>query len=451
MEAAQTLSIMMDIFSDFSGLRLNRAKSTFVGFGLSEEEMRSCSQILATPIGVLPIRYLGVPLVDRRLRIQDWQPVFEKVETRLGGWRACLLSRGGRLILLKAVLSAIPIYYMSIFTMPVGVRRRLEKIMRSFLWRGPQPDEARGTALVAWSTVCRHINQGGLGIRHLQHTNMALLTKWVCRMMQPLGDLVTVVLRDEYGSSLDWEMWRTPRCGDSAFMSSVRTCFPQVQSFFKPQLGNGETFRFGCDNWSGHGRLDRLFPRLYTLSTDKGVLVQQAWNNAWVPPLPVVLRDQRAAELNRLQELLTDCCISEAVQDAWIWNGPSFTTQAAYRRLRDQENPEDPLILQRCRVVWKRRLPLKIKVFAWLLLRRRLMTRSRLQRMVPDALAECPLCAGAVEDCPHLFFVCPLAQTVWEATGVGHLVVNSEEAFWRSLGGGTFRRGDEWQTIFATL
>ena len=125
--------------------------------------------------------------------------------------------------------------------------------MRSFLWRGPQPDEARGMVLVAWSMVCRPINQGGLGIRHLQHTNMALLTKWVCRMMQPSGDLVTVMLRDEYGLSLDWEMWRTPRHGDSAFMSSVRTCFPQVQSFFKPQFGNGETFRFWCDNWSRHG------------------------------------------------------------------------------------------------------------------------------------------------------------------------------------------------------
>ena len=139
--------------------------------------MRSCSQILAMPIGVLLIRYLGVPLVDRRLRIQHWQPVFEKVETRLGGWRARLLSRGGRLILLKAVLATIPIYDMSIFTMPISVRRRLEKIVRSFLWRGPYPDEARGTALVAWSTVCRHINKGGLGIRHLQHTNMGLLTK----------------------------------------------------------------------------------------------------------------------------------------------------------------------------------------------------------------------------------------------------------------------------------
>ena len=122
---------------------------------------------MATPIGVLTIRYLGVSLVDHRLWIQDWQPVFEKVGTCVGGWRARLLSRGGRLILLKAVLSAIPIYYMSIFTMLAGVTRRLEKSMRSFLWRGSQPNEARGTALVAWAIVCRLVTQGELGIRHL--------------------------------------------------------------------------------------------------------------------------------------------------------------------------------------------------------------------------------------------------------------------------------------------
>ena len=60
---------------------------------------------------------------------------------------------------------------------------------------------------MAWSTMCRHVTQGGLGIPHLQHTNMALLAKWVRRMMQPSGDLATVVLRNGYSSSLDWEMW----------------------------------------------------------------------------------------------------------------------------------------------------------------------------------------------------------------------------------------------------
>ena len=204
---------------------------------------------------------------------------------------------------------------------------------------------------------------------------------------------------------------------------------------------------------TGQGMADWIgfFPRLHALSTDQGVVVRQAWYDAWVLPLPEALRDQRVAELINLQELLADRRLSEAAQDAWVWIGPIFTNRAAYRLLRDQEYSEDPLILQSCCLVWKRRLPLKIKVSAWLLLRRRLMTRSRLQRMVPGAPVECPLCARAVEDCQHLFFVCPSAQIVWQATGVGRLVATSEEAFWRSLGGGTFSREVEWQTIFVTL
>ena len=141
--------------------------------------------------------------------------------------------------------------------------------------------------------------------------------------------------------------------------------------------------------------------------------MRRAWNDAWVPPLPEAVPDQRVAELISLQELLADCCLSEAAHDAWVWSGPSFTTRAAYRLFQDQEDSEDPLILQRCRLAWKRRLPLKIKVFAWLLLRRHLMTRSLLQRMVLDAPIECLLCARAVKDCQHLFFVCPFAQAVW--------------------------------------
>ena len=63
--AVQTLSTMMDILSDFSGLLLNRAMSTFIRFGLSAKETGGCSQILAMLIGVVLIGYLGVPLVDR--------------------------------------------------------------------------------------------------------------------------------------------------------------------------------------------------------------------------------------------------------------------------------------------------------------------------------------------------------------------------------------------------
>ena len=258
--ASHTLSAMMDIFSDFLGLRLNRAKSSFIGFGLSAEEMVGCSRILTTPIGELPIRYLGVPLADRRLRIRDWQPVLEKVETRLGGWQAHLLSRGRRLVMLKAVLSAIPTYFMSIFRMPVGVRWRLEPVMRGFFWRGSCLEEAQGTALVAWETVCRLVSHGGLGIQSMQHTNLALLTKWVCCLLSPSGDLGSVILQDCYGASLDWHKWQIPQRGDSTFMSSLRPIFSAVQAHFQPKLGSGASFRLWMDEWSGNGRLRQSFP-----------------------------------------------------------------------------------------------------------------------------------------------------------------------------------------------
>ena len=155
----------------------------FHQFQTISEELAGCSRILATPIGTLPIRYLGMSLVDRRLRMQDWHPVIEKVETRLEGWRARQLSRGGHLVLLKAVLVAIPTYFMTIFRMPVGVRRRLEQMMRGFFWLGSRPEESRGVALVEWETVCRPVDQGGLGVWQLLHTNTTLLSKWVCRLL----------------------------------------------------------------------------------------------------------------------------------------------------------------------------------------------------------------------------------------------------------------------------
>ena len=178
---------------------------------------------------------------------------------RLEGTFSLAGGGGGRLVLLKAVLSAIPTYFMAIFRMLAGVHCRLESVMRGFFWRGSRQEESRGVALVAWETMCQPVSQGRLGVLHFQHANMALLTKWVARLMHPSGDLIAAILRDGYDASLDWQMWQTPQRGDSAFMSSLRPIFKAVQPFFRPKLGTGESFRFWADEWSGNGRLSQSF------------------------------------------------------------------------------------------------------------------------------------------------------------------------------------------------
>ena len=43
--------------------------------------------------------------------------------------------------MVKIVLSGIPIYFMSLFRIPIKVAKFIEKVMRDFLWEGK--DEGR--------------------------------------------------------------------------------------------------------------------------------------------------------------------------------------------------------------------------------------------------------------------------------------------------------------------
>ena len=138
-------------------------------------------------------------------------------------------------------------------------------------------------------------------------------------------------------------------------------------------------------------------------------------------------------------------------RDAWEWRGSRFTVRAAYRLLLAMEPPEDPVYVRRCRLLWRRRIPLKFKIFCWLLIRGRLMTRSLRQGFVLEADANCVMCSDTTEDCSHLFFECPLVQPVWIAAALGGIDVTAGDAFWHSVCQGTFRREAEWQIIFTTL
>ena len=94
---------------------------------------------------------------------------------------------------------------------------------------------------------------------------------------------------------------------------------------------------------------------------------------------------------------------------------------------------------------------MKIRVFAWLLLRKRLLMRSRRQHMIPDAPAECTLCAGAKKDCEHLFVTYSFASSVWQRATIARLELSSWEKFWSSIGDGSYRLTAGWQLIFAIL
>jgi hypothetical protein len=56
----------------------------------------------------------------------------DKIQKWLSGWKSRHLLMGGRLVLLKFVLS-LPVYFLSFFKMPAGIILSIESLFKSFL------------------------------------------------------------------------------------------------------------------------------------------------------------------------------------------------------------------------------------------------------------------------------------------------------------------------------
>ena len=91
------------------------------------------ANILYCKVGSLPMKYLGMPLGTSFKTASIWNPILEKMQNKLSGWKRLYLSKGGRLMLLKSTLSSLPMYFLSLFTTPKTVAARLESIQRNFL------------------------------------------------------------------------------------------------------------------------------------------------------------------------------------------------------------------------------------------------------------------------------------------------------------------------------
>ena len=62
--------------------------------------------------------------------------------------------------------------------------------------------------------------------------------------------------------------------------------------------------------------------------------------------------------------------------------------------------------------IWKSKIPLKIKIFLWLLRNDGILTKSNLAKRGWQGNLDCPFC-GSFESIDHLFVTCPFITAIW--------------------------------------
>lgn len=110
--------------------------------------------------GNLPLRYLGVPLNSRKLSLASSEPLLHQIKARFSSWSTKTLSFAGRLLLIKTVISGITNFWCSSFVLPKACVGKINSMCSTFLWRGNL--DARNNARVAWETVTKPKEEGGI-------------------------------------------------------------------------------------------------------------------------------------------------------------------------------------------------------------------------------------------------------------------------------------------------
>ena len=115
------------------------------------------------------------------------------------------------------------------------------------------------------------------------------------------------------------------------------------------------------------------------------------------------------------------------------WKSQVFTTKLMYRWFLHRG------VNNRLRRICKSKLPMKLKVFLWLISHNRLQTGAELKKRNWRGSAVCTICEK-IETVNHIFFSCVLAKFVWtcfkEALGCDRVPISWQDLLdnWIPLG-----------------
>lgn len=404
----QFLKIILNLFQKLAGLKVNLEKSELVITTAEQHEVQQMARLMNCKETTFPITYLGMPLSNKRLKKEHYNALIHKIDKKLPTWKASLLSIGGRITLINAVLTAIPVYMMQTFILPKWVIKRIDKARRKFLWHGHKTQGDRYLSLAAWELVTKPKRMGGLGIKDMQMFNQALMAKIMWKWIQPNKPewMEIIVLTNLVQKP--WELSQT-----TAFWKNLAPIAPFFNMSVSYKLGNGKHIQFWNDRWI-QGPLKERYRVLYEQSGNKNGSVHEIkgegnWNFCLGSHVSEEVQTQE--QLLR-EELEQQGQLREDQEDEVVWKWTKegkFTVKSFYN-----ERVGGPYIGMEISKVWTIKAPTRVQVFIWFMLQDKILTIQNLKRRGWEMPNRCSLCCKQEETVKHMFMLCQYTKRVMQ-------------------------------------
>ncbi|WVZ55170.1 hypothetical protein U9M48_005869 [Paspalum notatum var. saurae] len=389
LDEVQAAQQILAVFSEASGLTTNINKCAVYPICCESVSLDDIMQPFPCQIKSFPCTYIGLPLSCRPLRKVDFQSVIDKLAAKLATWKGRSLDKSSRLTLVNSVLSAMPVHFLTVFPLKKWAIKKIDKIRRSFLWRGAQEANG-GHCLVQWKKSARPKIMGGLGIIDIERFSRALRLRWL------------------------WFQWTD---SSRLWVGTEPPCDKMDAALFRAStmvsVGNGASTSFWHDSWlDGKAPMD-IAPNLYPFAWRKNKKVSEELTDLnWTRGLWRMETTQQLEEFISLWNLLEDIQLSDqedSIQWKWTANG-IYSSKSAY-----MAQFHGSLCTFKANLIRKAHAEGKHKFFTMLLIQAKILTADKLILRQWPCNSMCVLCDQEEETALHLCLKCPFALEVWEA------------------------------------
>ena len=149
---ASVMKRILNRYEEILGQVVNYNKSTVVFSPNTSEENRRrvCDQLGVRAVNN-PGDYLGMPMMVGRRKVAKFKFLLDKIDQKLRNWGNQVISKGGKITLLKAAAQTIPNFWMSLFLIPREIVEGIQRRMNKYWWGNG--GETGGIRWLAWERL----------------------------------------------------------------------------------------------------------------------------------------------------------------------------------------------------------------------------------------------------------------------------------------------------------
>jgi hypothetical protein len=419
MDSVLTIKEVLADFEDLSGLKANPMKSNFFCAGVHRDDKAVFLDALQMPEGSLPVRYLGVPLITKRLSALDCDALVAKVAGRIDSWLVRHLSFAGRLQLITSVLFSLQVFWARVFILPKKVIRMLEQKFNRFLWCG---NDSKAKAKVSWDRLCVPKTEGGLGIKRLEVWNRAAMLSHIWSIFAQSGSLWVAWIETNWlkGRSL-WHIPIPKSCSWS--WKKLLKLRDVAKNFLSFKVGNGQDISLWFGDWHPVGRLIDSYG--FRMVYDSGIgldarvsSVLQNGNWVWPPA--------RSDHLVDIQSRLSGIDLGDVDMPVWKSKSGVYSCAETWNLVR-VHYPK----VSWWHVVWFPQAIPRHAFLLWLVFSKAITTKEKMCGWGFTGNTLCRFCYGCQESIEHLFFQCSFCRRIWrnlmEACLISNVSINWDD------------------------